>query len=247
MTCYNSCENYNMEGNPFIWDGSDLGAFGSDVILHETYYEHMSHVYICLYGKYKTYGILIAGNIMLCIYDEFKHVFNIPKTGTHILTIAGITRVMYNMSTSSGRPIYDKPLAKFPIHDMAHISKYVPRFLAYRELIGVSPNRDTNIYIRFKGSHAHLISMGDRFAITRQGIAKNNASPLNITTYNRWFNAKPIDAYIKEMLDATEETKQEILKKVIDELTLIIKRLDANYIWLVNIVNKRLIDYLDFA
>src|SRR5438105_15730712 len=132
--------------NPYTWDGTFLGSFDSNVIVNTSEYLGLNYVEINLW-TFITHGILVVGTSLSCIYDELKEAFGLVKTGTHTIEIKGKLYVLYRAMTSSGTVIFDDILSERIVkkYDYLVIDEKVVSFIAYRQLIGVSPNTENGI------------------------------------------------------------------------------------------------------
>lgn len=241
--------------NPFIWNGTFLGKFDESVIINETSYCGLRYVLLNIKG-FKTYGILVSSTALtpadlLCIYDELKEIFGLVKTGTHSLTIKSKTYVVYRAIFTNNIQ-FDELLSDDVLNKYKHLEDLktkVKNLLAYRHLLGVSPNSESGIKIRKSGTGLIFpISLNDKFTVDKkEGVIKNGLRTMSDKNFAKWF---PVgDSFadtIKKMLYfKTEDDIPEMVDKIRDKIEEIVNRINKEFIWLENIVCRALVNYLE--
>lgn len=242
--------------NPFVWNGTFLGKFDQSILKNETGYNGLRYVLLEIQG-FKAHGILVSSTALtpadlLCIYDELKEIFGLVKTGTHSITINSKTYVVYRAIFSNNIQ-FDESLSDDVLHKYHHLEEdlkfKVMNLLAYRHLLGVSPNSESGIKIRKSGTGLIFpISLNDKFTVDRkQGIIKNGLKVMSDKNFAKWFPVGDTFAgTIQNMLHfKPDDDIPELVDKIRDKISEIVHRINKEFVWLENIVCKALVDYLE--
>ncbi len=255
--------------NPFKWDGSFLGEFSQDVILNCTESEKLKYVELKIWA-YRTFGILVSSKTpdLLCIYDELKDLFGLMKTGTHSIKIKGKTYVLYRAIYSNPNLVsknheavddpegpvsglqFDEELTTGTLDKWKHLTELkgqIKNLLAYRHLLGVSPNSESGIKIRKTGTGmVYPISLNDKFSIDQKEGIKNGKRSISDKNFEKWFLGESFAEAIQKMLHfRANDSIPETISVIRDRITDTVHRINREFIWLENIICGSLVDYLE--
>jgi len=131
----------------------------------------------------------------------------------------------------------------------AELNIKIKRLLAYRHMLGVSPNSETGIRIRKSGTGLIFpISFNDKFTINnKEGIIKNGLLKVSEKNFAKWFpSGDNFAEVIQEMLYfKPDDDIIEIVDKVKTKIQEIVHRINRDFVWLENIVCGVLLSYLE--
>jgi hypothetical protein len=120
------------------WDGSYLGSFSKDIIRDHIYFHRIKVVRLRIKKKKYIGFIRQVKSKILCIYDELKPIFGIPKMGTHSLHISGKLYIIchvhhHNNIVDIGERAYDRK-------DKDIYSKDIRRNIIYNDIFLMNSN-----------------------------------------------------------------------------------------------------------
>ncbi len=145
-----------------------------------------------------------------------------------------------------GPNVYDRGLDK---EENIHVVRMVQKLLVFKDLFGVSPNSANNIQVRKnKSGFEYAISLNDKFSINfEKGTSNMNLKPMSSLTLKTWFQdyGETPDTITRTMLLQTySDSNINVANKIREEMELVIRRINPEYVWLSNVIYSRLISRL---
>lgn len=249
---------------PFVWDGSNLGTFEADIIKLTESFGSLRYAVLAISGYEQLVILTKYTNVLCCMFDEMKTLFGIIKTGTHVITIDKEKYIIYHAVTSLGQVSYDRDIGDVIVinKDSCNINcdgnddignddiiDGIRKLLAFRDLVGVSPNIESDIKIRKSSTHfVYPVSFHDRYNYDFEKHVYNfNQRPLGERMVNKWFSKMTVSETVCDMLkekyglDLSDHDRvTETLVHIKNEINQIIKRIAKNHEWVYNHVCSKL-------
>ena len=225
------------------WNGS---VIDTPITVHDiSTYEGRRYAQIKIDDSDRLIPVIYASGStsLLCITDELKPLFSVPKTGTLRIPHGSTYQVIYDV----GKQIYD-----LSIPDNIHISagqaytlRMIQRLLVFRDLMGVSPNQVSHIKIRMTDSgFEYPVSCSDKFPFNKQkGIMKQDYSPLSSRVLDEWFveHKTTPDEVFRQMIPKIDMNNlSEIIHKIKNKIDEVIHRIDPTYSWYRNYLYEKI-------
>lgn len=216
------------------WDGSFLGNFTSaEVSIIEKHCNIDGKYYYCKSTK----------NMIYCIIDELKPIFNIQKIGTHQITIDQKHYVIYNIS-------YLNPINTIANYNHKKLSKTyinnIRKIIVFKELFGITPLNEKSILADINCKYNEEAITKDSIPLSVNeltiSITKNKLLPQPIV--NKWFVDVTMSDILKLMLNYYKLGETECFNQLRTNMQDTINRIDHNYIYIESVIIQKISEIL---
>ena len=204
----------------FSWDGSFLGNVKKkDMQFVQT-----------LHG-YKIYDIIFPKGDLRCmakqittslpsLSDEFKPIFSLSKIGTHRIKCSGKLYLLI----PENRLFSDKLSQTKDVNKIR--SEEIRKIFVYRELLGLRSTHHGSI----------RVDTTETLSFVESSIQMDvHVSVIPATAIRRWFSEVTFEDQLQKMSETQEVAR---LRWQLED---VVNRIDKNYIWIVNVIIRRLL------
>lgn len=185
--------------------------------------------------------IVLTYNILSIIFDEFKHLFGIEKSGYHIIKY-GSQKKLITLWNNVNRN---------DLADSSYINNSIQKLLVFRSIVGVSPNTVTNVFIRKTISNFHYpISVNDKYTISKDGYNSENKIPLSSNNLKLWFldRGTTPDKIFREMISLKGDSDDRLIRtisEIKDKMEEITKTIDSDYVYVIHNIYVRMMNRIE--
>lgn len=229
--------------NTLPWDGSHLGQFNRNIITNRWSVLRAKYVELEFEQGYLYANIKSCDNLLPCIIEDIKPLFNINKRGIHRITLSKKDYIIYFVPIDEhGNIVWETPLNKIPTTHFLRrdevFRKSVQQLLAFCDILSLCGTAEYSIIIR---SEKVVINTND---IMTSVIDHDDydCTVLNKTSFLKWFgeNTSLVNT-VKEMINFTEDKDIVIVTTELrNSIDTIIKYYDKELIWFGYFIIDRL-------
>jgi len=228
----------------FNWDGSNITEFinKKEIKIYEGENEKKTY-WLIENEESKTKEIVLVRssvNILPCLIDELKIIFNLEKIGTHWLKFHGKIYIIFRIEMEDENVLDEITLDQYKYDK--NIEKEVQRIFLFRELLGLTMNFEKNIILRNKSLYIQPIS----FYETNMKPG-NSGKVLPSTILDKWFKNTDLDTSTRVFFNIDKiENMNEILLTLKTKLEKVFNRVDPNSIMNIDEILTRIRSRLQF-
>ena len=233
--------------NLLSWDGSDIGEgaiLSSWSSYADTYYLIYCHTQghiVCQANR--------TNSCFPCIIEDIRVLFNLPKRGTHRITIGGYQWILYYvpLSSNGATTYWEVPLSELvaahPLRSDEMFRAEMARLLAFQEVLSLTQTSERSIRLRTGDGQTYQpvsYSEGERTIKGGKVVAI-----LSKTIMSRWLGDHCTYTAAAHLLLAHLEPYREdewldFCNVLRTEIERIVTHYDAQFLWLANCVVARL-------
>ncbi len=227
--------------NPFVWDCTNWPVFCSGNVECIVSDVAGNKYWLIRFGPQCCYCVVKTYNKYIGIVDKLKRIFGIQRLGYRTFYLDGKWKMARPaVLDGEGRPIAntllkylpsDSPLLKSP-----HFREQVRRILAFRDLLAISSNFESNIAIVESGGKSYAISVNEVSSPVVKGADNQILSRRILDT---WFNEKTVSQTVADMISYNGDlysTTCQITNQIEDAIT----EVNPEEIWYANFIITRL-------
>ena len=200
-----------------------------------------------MYWKIKFYGhdaLCVVKEIKtswVCIVDELKIIFGIPKLGTHRVYLKNKQYLLILAKTNKNGVIEREETLKKTNHSFDKLfHKKVQKILLFRNILKITKSNESSINIRIN-------NQGDIFPISCNEYNFSLTTALSSNLIHKWFSNNSLNDLAQQIFDINHTSdipyKIAIIRNRIEQ---IIKRVDYLYIWTITFIIENLSKKLIF-
>lgn len=238
--------------NQLMWDGSSLGE-GAILCKWTSYSDTYYLIYCHLLGHVVCQGTR-SNSSFPCIIEDIRVLFNLPKRGTHRISIGGYQWILYYVPLNSAGDIsyWEVPLAAIaathPLRFDLTFRSEMERLLAFQEVLSLTQTSERNIRLRTGDGHTYQpISYCEGERTIKGG---KTVGILSKTIFSRWLGDHCTSSHAAHVLLShptaySEAEWLEFCNVLHTEIERIVIHYDAQFLWLANSVVARLSSLVD--
>lgn len=229
------------------WDGSYLGSYSSDVIISTVKDRGINYILTNINNIYEYSTIIMTTNILPCIIDELKMIFNQPKLGTHMVRIDSKKYIMIRCISRSPMEVerilsLKEAITYYDLDENKEFNHNVRKAIALREILGLPCNISKSTIVRRIKDKYEVLSYHDISHLELQKSAIPNSY------IKKWFRNDDLSNTIKELLNLKgDESSNEITRIIMryrESIEKVIRRIDSDYIWILGYIINRISKYM---
>lgn len=222
----------------FTWDGSEVTDLIKKAIIEEGVYEKSIYwrlTFINEGNKSEVCMLRRIYNVIPCLIDEIKPIFNLEKIGTHWIRHDNKKFLLLRVKLDKEEIIHDLTLNLLPFDEKYENLNYeIRKIFAFRDMLGMSRNTEKSIILRKINfvNYNYILPISFYDANMEPSTAKTRISQIIL---EKWFNDISVDEIIKKMLKVKYlDEITEVLYTLRKKLENVVQRCDSNHIIFVD-------------
>ena len=237
-----------MVENPAInsqlpWDGSCLGPWTQVRIHAEVVIDRKKYAYIFYRGNRFTVRYYHCTNAYMCMVDEAKTLFNLPKEGTHWFTSG---EKCYIIARVYNRPEINElfptvllyPDINHPFAKQVYMAPHVQQMIAFRWIMGIKDSKPKDLYIYYEQPNNYKIcSTNEKHWAD---FCKDINPFVSTSIMIDWFDVQTIGRAVGQLTNISDyDSMQRYLPILREQLKVIVNRINKKLISLVDDIIAR--------
>lgn len=218
--------------NRIQWDGSHLGTFDKTIIVDEWFNDKIKYNTLAINNGIIHCQMKRTNDILPCIIDNLKPLFNLNQRGLHRITIANYNYLLYYVSIQNMQVAYD-----IKLKDVINEDKYkleMQRVWLFCDLLTLKHTQEKNIYLRSGlNGQSYLINTNEKCLDFEQSLCQE---VLSEQICIKWFDKVNLTEVVKSMLVVEITDYHDLIYEAI-------KGYSKEYYWLGTLILKRLNAY----
>nr|QBK89868.1 MAG: uncharacterized protein LCPAC101_01510 [Pithovirus LCPAC101] len=236
------------------WDGSELKGFDKSMFIvkfpspnnpgiNYCKFKYNNEIICCKYNRMK--------DISPCIYDEFMSLFNTRKNGTHYVLIKKYYYIFFkiNYDYKINKLKEDKILSSIIYDKKMNLNKNtkecIRKMYVLRDLLGIITS-DGHISIRNIRNTDQVIA--HKVPVISHDKYTSNECTISDCALKVWFgDDDDINIIMLNICPVNNHSYLPYISNIKRKMENIVKRIDKNYIYMVDIIISRMRDRLEIA
>lgn len=246
-----------MSNNSLPWDGSYIGDYRSNIIVHKWIHRKTNYYTLLLGNNDYIYCTMRCTNDSYpVVADKIKPLFGLPCRGTHRLTIGGKGKIIFYISMTVDKKLIRETLLNelpkdHPLRYDETFRKQVRDTILFREILGISSTHESSISIRINNNQELFpLSINELTSVcmNKIGMIKGfDRTIMKSSIYRNWFDdISQIHESFQSMLMSASRVDASFY--IIQRVNSIIKEINPQLITYSSYISTRLdkgIDSID--
>jgi hypothetical protein len=220
------------------WDGTFLGKFDTENVSDIETVDGCKYVSIKLNDQQSVIGhIKSIRNNLPFIIEEIKHFFGLYHLNTHKIEINNHFFAFVNASLADENIILNPTLGQFGGIIDDNFKRHVQNIIVFREVLGIKVDLNNH-------THVCLTTPFKPYPIADLDTSLGAKTQLSVSTRKKWLGKLSYCEILRRMLNIPKIDEEKAVFKLRSQLDNVIRRIDKNYIYIVNEIMQRVSEIL---